>query len=309
MNNRQSGRRRGRNNNNSNNNSRPQSGGRGGVDQANRIDSRARGNGAQMIEKYRNLARDAQLAGDRVQTEYYLQFADHYFRVVSDFRIRQEEKNAQNGQDRGQDRQREIRGVEDFDGHDDSDLDLDADRDDNADSDRGERNDRGDRNDRNDRNERSDRNDRADRNDRPERSQREARGNRDTRSDRDDDNRGNRPPQERPRRDRDDVRSDGRNNDGDDAEINVVETVAEEAPAPRTNRRSPRRPRTVEADSNDDGGNAGIDTAVLPPAIGRPERSVEADVDTDGGDEAPAAKPRRTRRTLATRSTGVEAAE
>src|SRR3546814_9800495 len=39
-----------------------------------------------MIEKYRNLARDAQLAGDRVQTEYYLQFADHYFRVVSDFR-------------------------------------------------------------------------------------------------------------------------------------------------------------------------------------------------------------------------------
>lgn len=306
MNNRQSGRRRGRNNNNSNNNSRPQSGGRGGVDQANRIDSRARGNGAQMIEKYRNLARDAQLAGDRVQTEYYLQFADHYFRVVSDFRIRQEEKNAQNGQDRGQDRQREIRGVEDFDGHDDSDLDLDTDRDDNADSDRGERNDRGDRN---DRNERSDRNDRADRNDRPERSQREARGNRDTRSDRDDDNRGNRQPQERPRRDRDDVRSDGRNNDGDDAETNVVETVAEEAPAPRTNRRSPRRPRTVEADSKDDGGNAGIDTAVLPPAIGRPERSVEADVETDGGNEAPAAKPRRTRRTLATRSTGVEAAE
>src|SRR3990167_6715384 len=153
MNNRQNGRRRGRNNN-SNNNNRPQSGGRGGVDQANRIDSRARGNGAQMIEKYRNLARDAQLAGDRVQTEYYLQFADHYFRVVSDFRIRQEEKNAQNGQDRGQDRQREIRGVEDFDGHDDSDLDMDTDRDDNGDNDRGERNDRGDRNDRNERNDR-----------------------------------------------------------------------------------------------------------------------------------------------------------
>jgi len=75
MNNRQSGRRRGRNNNNNNN--RSQSGGRGGVDQANRIDSRARGNGAQMIEKYRNLARDAQLAGDRVLTEYYLQCADH----------------------------------------------------------------------------------------------------------------------------------------------------------------------------------------------------------------------------------------
>lgn len=303
MNNRQSGRRRGRNNNNSNNNSRPQSGGRGGVDQANRIDSRARGNGAQMIEKYRNLARDAQLAGDRVQTEYYLQFADHYFRVVSDFRLRQEEKNAANGQDRGQDRQREIRGVEDFDGHDDSDLDMDADRDDNGDDNRGERNDRGDRN------ERNDRNDRADRNDRPERSQREGRGNRDTRSDRDDDNRGNRQPQERPRRDRDEGRSDVRSSDSDDAETNVVETVAEEAPAPRANRRSPRRPRAAEVDGNDDGGNAGIDTAVLPPAIGRPERSIEADAETDGGEEAPAAKPRRTRRTLATRSPGVEAAE
>lgn len=297
MNNRQSGRRRGRNNNNSNNNNRPQSGGRGGVDQANRIDSRARGNGAQMIEKYRNLARDAQLAGDRVQTEYYLQFADHYFRVVSDFRLRQEEKNAQNGQDRGQDRQREIRGVEDFDGHDDSDLDMDTDRDDNGESDRGERNDRGDRNERNDRA------------DRPERSQREARGNRDTRSDRDDDNRGNRQSQDRPRRDRDEGRNDVRSSDGDDAGANSVETVAEEAPAPRTNRRSPRRPRAAEVDSNDDGGNAGIDTAVLPPAIGRLERSVEADAETDGGDEAPAAKPRRTRRTLATRSPGVEAAE
>ena len=126
MNNRQSGRRRGRNNN-SNNNNRSQSGGRGGLDQANRIDSRARGNGAQMIEKYRNLARDAQLAGDRVQTEYYLQFADHYFRVVSDFRARQEEKAAASGQERSHDRSREIRGVEDFDGHDDTDGDIDPD--------------------------------------------------------------------------------------------------------------------------------------------------------------------------------------
>src|SRR3546814_3779596 len=85
MNNRQSGRRRGRNNN-SNNNNRPQSGGRGGAAKANRIDSRARGNAVQMIEKFKNLARDAQLSGDRVQTEYYLQFADHYFRFHSDFR-------------------------------------------------------------------------------------------------------------------------------------------------------------------------------------------------------------------------------
>ena len=290
MNNRQSGRRRGRNNNSNNNNNRSQSGGRGGVDQANRIDSRARGNGAQMIEKYRNLARDAQLAGDRVQTEYYLQFADHYFRVVSDFRARQEEKAAANGQERGQDRQREIRGVEDFDGHDDSDLDMDADRDDNGDDNRGERNDRNDRG------------------DRPERSQREARGNRDTRGDRDDDHRGNRQSQDRPRRDRDEGRSDARNSDGDDASGYDGETVAEEAPAPRASRRSPRRPRAVEAGGNDDSGSAGIDTAVLPPAIGRPERGAEVDAAT-GDEEAPTAKPRRTRRTLAARNPGVEAAE
>ncbi|NIJ38970.1 hypothetical protein FHR22_003704 [Sphingopyxis panaciterrae] len=291
MNNRQSGRRRGRNNNSNNNNNRPQSGGRGGVDQANRIDSRARGNGAQMIEKYRNLARDAQLAGDRVQTEYYLQFADHYFRVVSDFRARQEEKNAQNGQDRGHDRQREIRGVEDFDGHDDTDVDIDTDtgRDDGDNGDdRGERNDRGDRSDRGDR------------------APREARGNRESRGDRDDDSRGNRQPaRARPARGRDADDGQGDRDERADGGNVREEAAAEEQPAPRPARRPARRPRKDEAADGADNGNAGIDTAVLPPAIGRPERSAEA----DAGEEAPAAKPRRTRRTLATRGTGVEAAE
>lgn len=88
MNNRQSGRRRGRNNN-----QRQQGSGRS-HDQGNRIDSRARGNAAQLLEKYRNMARDAQLSGDRVMMEYYLQFADHYFRVLSDTRSRQEEARA-----------------------------------------------------------------------------------------------------------------------------------------------------------------------------------------------------------------------
>ena len=59
---------------------------------ANRIDSRARGNAPQLLEKYRKLAHDAHLNGDRVQAEYYLQFADHYFRVLADARTRQEEQ-------------------------------------------------------------------------------------------------------------------------------------------------------------------------------------------------------------------------
>jgi len=274
MNNRQSGRRRGRNNNGSNNNNRSQSGGRGGVDQANRIDSRARGNAAQMIEKYRNLARDAQLAGDRVQTEYYLQFADHYFRVVSDFRARQEEKAAANGQERVHDRSREIRGVEDFDGHDDSGFENDVETD---------RSDEG--------------------RDNGGREARERGGN--DRRDRDDDNRGNRQSRDRGnRRDRDEGRG---NADADEGAEEDVEAVEEAAPAPRTNRRAPRRaPRAAEVDD----GNASIDTAVLPPAIGRPERAEESEAEAEAeAEEAPAPKARRTRRTLAPRGPGVEAAE
>ncbi|MDV3257382.1 MAG: DUF4167 domain-containing protein [Sphingomonas sp.] len=60
-----------------------------------RQDNRQRGNAAQLLEKYKTLARDAQLAGDRVQTEYYLQFADHYFRVLEESRSRFEEQQAQ----------------------------------------------------------------------------------------------------------------------------------------------------------------------------------------------------------------------
>lgn len=84
-NNRGNNRRRGRGNN------RPNG---GGGQQLNRIDSRARGNAPQLLEKYRKLAQDAHLNGDRVQAEYYLQFADHYFRVIADTRTRQEEQRS-----------------------------------------------------------------------------------------------------------------------------------------------------------------------------------------------------------------------
>ena len=63
----------------------------------NRQDNRQRGNAAQRLEKYKSMARDAQLGGDRVQTEYYLQFADHYFRVLGDSRSRFDDQR--NGQD------------------------------------------------------------------------------------------------------------------------------------------------------------------------------------------------------------------
>lgn len=84
INNRQNGRRRGRGG------APRQNGGNG--QSGNRIDNRARGNAAQLHEKYKTLARDAQTQGDRVMTEYYLQFADHYFRVLSENRPRFEEQ-------------------------------------------------------------------------------------------------------------------------------------------------------------------------------------------------------------------------
>ncbi len=84
INNRQNGRRRGRGGGQRPPNSAPNPG--------NRQDNRSRGNAAQLYDKYKAMARDAQLAGDRVQTEYYLQFADHYFRVLNETRARFEDQ-------------------------------------------------------------------------------------------------------------------------------------------------------------------------------------------------------------------------
>jgi hypothetical protein len=113
---------RGNNNNNrrrGRNNNRPQGG--GGGQQLNRIDSRARGNAPQLLEKYRKLAQDAHMNGDRVTAEYYLQFADHYFRVIADTRLRQEEQRMRRDE-------RWQEGSEGFrDDADDSDFSVDAD--------------------------------------------------------------------------------------------------------------------------------------------------------------------------------------
>ncbi|NCP19293.1 MAG: DUF4167 domain-containing protein [Erythrobacter sp.] len=94
------------NNSNRNNNNRRRGRGNrnqgGGGNSSNRIDSRARGNAPQLLDKYKKLAQDAQHNGDRVQTEYYLQFADHYFRVIADNKARQDEQRAKRDPERGQ---------------------------------------------------------------------------------------------------------------------------------------------------------------------------------------------------------------
>jgi hypothetical protein len=89
-------------------------------------DNRQRGNAAQLHEKYKSMARDAQLAGDRVQTEYYLQFADHYFRMLGDARPRFDEQKRARDDD------------QDDDGDDRMDSEMDQDGDGDSDGDDGE---------------------------------------------------------------------------------------------------------------------------------------------------------------------------
>ncbi len=114
MNNNNNNRRRGRNNNN-----RPQNNNnRSGFDYLNQIDNKARGNASQMLEKYKKLASDAQLNGDRVTAESYLQFADHYFRVLADFRGRQEARQGGENQNRQRDEWRDETGENSFDEQD-----------------------------------------------------------------------------------------------------------------------------------------------------------------------------------------------
>lgn len=99
------------NNNRGNNRRRGRGGNRQqGNQQQNRIDSRARGNAPQMLDKYKKLAHDMHLNGDRVQEEYYLQFADHYFRVISDQKQRQDEARDKRDNERGPDGRDNERG-------------------------------------------------------------------------------------------------------------------------------------------------------------------------------------------------------
>jgi len=144
MNNRQPGRRgRGRNTNN-----RPQSNRSGGSDRDNRIDSRARGNAVQMLDKFKKMAQDAQVNGDRVQAEYYHQFADHYFRVNADTIARREEQRIAREEPRSDNRNDNRGNGQDDDS--DNDGDNGRNRPQQTQPNRQQRDDRNDRNDRDD---------------------------------------------------------------------------------------------------------------------------------------------------------------
>ena len=52
---------------------------------------RNKGNVTQQYNKYLKLAKEAFTSGDRVQSEYYYQFTDHYYRLMVDLGINTDE--------------------------------------------------------------------------------------------------------------------------------------------------------------------------------------------------------------------------
>jgi hypothetical protein len=73
-------------------------------------EGKVRGTPQQIIDKYNQLARDAQLANDRVATENFQQHAEHYLRLLSQAQKEQEarrEQQEQQNRERQAERDRE----------------------------------------------------------------------------------------------------------------------------------------------------------------------------------------------------------
>ena len=278
INNRQGGRRRGRGGQSPRN--------LGGRPEGNRQDNRQRGNAAQLLEKYKSMARDAQLGGDRVQTEYYLQYAEHYYRMLGESRARYDEQ--QRAREENDDE-----NDDDLDGGDDQ-RSLDQD---NRDDERPQRNDSnrndGNRNDggrndggRNDGNRNDSGRNEGNRNDGNARSDRYER-------ERPDGGERAPRPERSPRPDRTPryARNAGEGADRggvDGADSTSADGTREAALRPE---RAPRLPRnTTRSDSGEDRlSSESISFDALPPAIGRDTLSAPAD-------DQPAAPKRRIRK-------------
>ena len=57
---------------------------------------RNKGNVTQQYNKYLKLAKEASSSGDRIQSEYFYQFTDHYYRLMLELGISLEENDVQN---------------------------------------------------------------------------------------------------------------------------------------------------------------------------------------------------------------------
>lgn len=75
-------------------------------------EGKVRGTPQQIIDKYQALARDAQLAGDRVAAENFLQHAEHYVRLLNEAQREIEARREQQEQQRQQRQQEQQRQKE-----------------------------------------------------------------------------------------------------------------------------------------------------------------------------------------------------
>lgn len=305
INNRQNGRRRGRGGNNNGGGNGPRQGGQGRPDNGNRIDSRARGNANQLFEKYKNLASEAQRQGDRVNTEYYLQFADHYFRVLADQRGRFEDNQPRRQQpfDLNDDEDYGDEGEPIRAGEQDGDVQQPQQREDRPQRQGRNWEERGNRDDRGNRPQREERAAQDDRPQREDRAQRDDRPQREERPQREDRVRRPRFEAEQP------VEVAGQRRADPVAEGESLTERAEavleaDSPvlAPKPRRGRPRRDaqaaapdvaQDAEAESN------GVDADRLPP-------SLNIAAANDAEDEAPKPRRRRTARTPAAEAPAAE---
>ena len=108
-------------NKNRNNNNRPTGNIINRVFDSSGPEGKVRGTPQQIIEKYNQLARDAQLAGDRVATENFQQHAEHYLRLLGEAQREQDakreeqerhnrERQAERDRERAQRQERESNG-------------------------------------------------------------------------------------------------------------------------------------------------------------------------------------------------------
>jgi hypothetical protein len=70
-------------------------------------EGKVRGTPQQIIDKYQSLARDAQLSGDRVAHENFLQHAEHYVRLLGDAQREIDARRVQQDAQRQQEAQRQ----------------------------------------------------------------------------------------------------------------------------------------------------------------------------------------------------------
>ncbi|SIS91930.1 protein of unknown function [Roseivivax lentus] len=83
-------------------------------------DGKVRGTPQQIIDKYNQLARDAQLGNDRVATENFQQHAEHYQRMLSEAQREQDQKREQQERENRERQAQRDRERNDRDGDDKS---------------------------------------------------------------------------------------------------------------------------------------------------------------------------------------------